>query len=171
MIVDHLRKIYGEDEIPSYLISKIAKKMKTDAKNGGQTMIDNVPLVNDLFVTKHFKIKFIPKYPCDWRTVEAENNKYNPVIAWIWTTDKKDPTIGTGHSVVVTNVDPEGIVEFNDPARGEQKLDTVRFISQWENENVNKTLILVEVEKRNQTELPEFNPIKEEQTVECTTND
>lgn len=171
MIYDHLRKIYGEDELPAVLISKIAREMKTDAKHGGQTIIDNVPLVNGLFTTKRFNIKFIPKYPCDWKTVITENKKGNPVIAWIWDTEKNNPAKGTGHSVVITNIDQElGILEINDPARGQRTVDTIEFISQWENENVNRTLILLQVDRKIETKLQDFAET-EEQIIECAKND
>ncbi len=72
--------------------------------------------------------------------------------------------MGTGHSVVITDVDREkGVVTFNDPAVGLRELDVVTFISQWENENVDKTLILLEIDwlmptdKTKQKILPEFN--------------
>lgn len=170
MIYDHLRKIYGEEEIPAVLISKIAQAMKTDAKHGGQTDVDNVHLVNELFITKHFDIKFMPKYPCEWKMAIDENLKGNPVIAWIWETDKEDPDEGTGHSVVITNIDLElGIVEMNDPAVGERTIDTIEFIARWEEESVNRTLIFLQVEKKIDRKLHEFN-IKEEQIGECPKN-
>jgi ABC-type bacteriocin/lantibiotic exporter with double-glycine peptidase domain len=171
MIYDHLRKIYGEDELPAVLISKIAHTMKTDTKYGGQTIIDNVSLVNKLFETKRFCIKFIPKYPCEWKIAIDENLKGNPVIAWIWDSNKNEPEKGTGHSVVITNINRDlGTVELNDPARGQRSVNIIEFISQWENENVNRTLILLQVERKVETKLQDFNP-PEEKVVECAEND
>ena len=78
---------------------------------------------------------------------------------------KHNPAIGTGHSVVITDVDPKnGIVTFIDPAMGEKTQDIVTFISQWENENVDKTLILLEFERRKQKLVSEY--ISEEQNSE-----
>jgi len=163
MVLDYLRQVYGDNEIPNYSISRLAKQMKTDAKSGGQTIIDNIPLVNELLTTRNFNIRFVPIYPCEWKSVLKENENGKPVIAWIWDPDKNDPNIGTGHSVVITNVDKEnGIIFLNDPARGQISLDVVTFISQWENENVDKTLILLEIEKIDpneklrQKKLPEY---------------
>ena len=164
MVLDYLRQIYGE-EIPNLAVSKLAKKMKTDAKHGGQTIIDNVSLINELLRSPNLSIRFVSKYPCDWKTAIRENEKEHPVIAVIWDADRRDPYVGTGHSVVITNIDREnGIVYYNDPARGKTSMDTVTFISQWENENVDKTLILVELKrivhngKTKQKVLPEYSP-------------
>ncbi len=175
MVIDYLRQVYGDAEIPNYLVSKIARQIKTDAKNGGQTILENVALINDLLSTRNFHIRFISKYPCEWKTVIQENENGKPVIAWVWNADRNDPTIGSGHSVVITDVDREnGTVDFNDPAVGFRKLDIVTFISQWENENVDKTLILLEIdkimpsEKSKQKILPEYN--EEVATVECGKN-
>jgi hypothetical protein len=175
MVIDYLRQVYGDEEIPNLPISKIAKQIKTDTKNGGQTTIDNVPLINNLLNTRNFHIRFSPKYPCDWKTVIQENENGKPVIAWIWNSDKNNQAIGTGHSVVITDVDREkGMVAFNDPAIGLRKTDTITFISQWENENVDKTLILLEIDKILPTEkakqkiLPEY--IEEVVKIECRTN-
>ncbi len=176
MVIDYLRQIYGNEEIPNFLISKIARQIKTDAKNGGQTTLENVVLINELLETRNFHIRFVPKYPCDWKIVIQENENGKPVIAWIWNSDKLDPNIGTGHSVVITNVDRDnGIVAFNDPAIGFRTIDIVTFIAQWENENVDKTLILLEIDKILPTEkskqkiLPEYE--KEAVIVERRTND
>ena len=157
MIIDYLRQVYGEKEIPNVPINKIAKQIRTDTRSGGQTTIDNISLINDSLVTSNFCIRFIAKYPSEWKTVLKENEKGNPVIAWIWITDKRNSNIGCGHSVVIIDIDREkGVVTVNDPARGQRNENVVTFISQWENENVDKTLILLEVEKRKQTKLQEF---------------
>lgn len=150
MVLDCLRQLYGSNEIPNYSISKLAKQIKTDAKNGGQTILENVSLVNDLLKTRNFRIKFTPTYPCEWKTILKENGNGRPVIAWIWDADKNKPEVGTGHSVVVTDVDKEnGVIFLNDPARGQISMDIVTFISRWDNENVDKTLILLEIGENN----------------------
>lgn len=155
MVLEHLREAHGE-KIPKLSIKKIAQIIRTEI---GGTRWVNLTRINEALLTSFPSVEFVPEYPCDWKEVENENTKGKPIIVWIWLSD--DRGLGCGHSVVVFDIDrSEGVVHYNDPARGIIHEDIGTFISKWENENVNKSLIKVKVGERIQRKLPEYTKME-----------
>jgi CRISPR/Cas system-associated endoribonuclease Cas2 len=59
--------------------------------------------------------------------------------------------------VVIYDVNEStGEIYYNDPAQKPRCEDVASFISKWEDENVQRSLISVEVEKRKQTKIQEY---------------
>lgn len=149
-------------------ISTIARTVETEI--GGGTLFHNVTLINERLISKKLYVRFVPRYPCDWKDIEDQNDRRKPIIAWIWLSGDSG-TRGCGHSVVIVDIDRSGgMIHYIDPARGEIVESIVEFISKWENENVNRSLYMVEVERREQTRITEYRE-EEEKSDERTEND
>jgi len=156
MVLDSLRLAHGE-KIPRLSIRTIRKTVRTQEGRG--TTFDDIDRINQRLLPSIPSVKFCPEFPCEWSTVGKENREGRPIIAWLWIPDDRDPQRirGCGHSVVITDLDESlGEVFYNDPLKGECKEDTGSFISKWEHEAVNRTLIRVEVGERKQREISEF---------------
>lgn len=165
MVLESLRNKYGNG-IPLLSIKIIAKAIKTIIGEG--TSFDFIHEINARLLTSVPSVKFLAKFPCKWDEVIEENNEGKPIIAWIWLSDSRDPTgeKGCGHSVVITDIDVSlGEIFYNDPLKGLCKEDIGTFISKWEHEVVNQSLIKVEIEDRAQRYLPEYSEeVEEEET-------
>jgi len=156
MVNEYLRKKYGEKEIRKLSVKKIAKQILT--KLGGGTEFKNISLINKIYTSKKYRITFNPQSPRSWSDIIEENKNQKPLIAWIWLSNDEG-TRGVGHSVVICDIDKSrGDIYYNDPAKKPMRReDIASFISKWENENVNCAIITVEVEKRKQTQIPEYS--------------
>jgi len=161
MVLEHLRNIYG-NKIPRLSIKTIAKIVR--AEIGGGTVFQDVVRINEALLSAEPSVEFIPEYPCDWKEIVEENEKGKPIIAWVWLSDNRGH--GCGHSVVVFEIDrSEGTIYYNDPAHGVIEEDIGKFISKWEHEDVNRSLIKVKVGERIQRKIPEYLKEIEEEEV------
>jgi len=158
MVLEHIKNVY-DGKIPRLSISNIATSIRT--RKGRGTSFDTIKEINELLSGSEPSVEFFPEFPCEWEEVEEENDNRNPIIAWKWLSDNRGG--GTGHSVVVIDVNhDEGIIVYNDPLVGEKNEDVGSFISAWEDENVNRTLIKVRIGMKIQKKIPDY-PIKAEE--------
>lgn len=66
--------------------------------------------------------------------------------------------------MVITDLDlPLGEIYYNDPLKGSCKEDMGSFISKWEHEEVNRSLVRAEVGERAQREMVEYSEKFEEE--------
>jgi len=158
MILEYLRERYG-NKVPRLSISTIAETIET-LVGGGGTTFDDVTRINERLLASEPSVEFSPEYPCEWREIVEENEKGKPIIAWIWLSSDRasdNREHGCGHSVVIFDINvSEGVIYYNDPIHGNVDEDIGRFISKWEHEDVNKTLIKVKVGERVQRKIPEY---------------
>jgi len=168
MVLEYLRNIHG-DKVPRLSIKTIAKTIRTEVGKG--TVFHDITKINEMISSSLPSVDFVVEYPCEWDEIVEENENRKPIIAWIWLSDNRGH--GCGHSVVVFDIDrSEGVIYYNDPALGVVQEDIGKFISKWEDENVNSSLIKVRVGEKIQRKLPEYSIEieKEEHTDERTEN-
>lgn len=152
MVLEYLRSVHG-NKIPRLSIKRIAQVV--GAVRGKGTVFHDVAKINEELRTAIPSVEFVPGYPCDWKEILEENEKGKPIIAWLWLSDNRGH--GCGHSVVIFDVNPsEGSIHYNDPARGVTKEEIGKFISQWEQVDVNRSLIKVKVGEKIQREIVEY---------------
>jgi hypothetical protein len=157
MVLESLRLKHGE-KVPRLSIKTIARIVKTEVGRG--TSFDDIPRVNTRMLPSIPSLKFYAEFPCPWDDIIRENKEEKPIIAWMWLPNSKDPTgeRGCGHSVVITDLDLSlGEIYYNDPIKGVCQEDMGKFISKWEHEAVNRSLIRVEVGERAQRDLSEYS--------------
>jgi len=160
MVLDYLRQRYG-NKIPRLSISAIAETVLAQTEGGG-TSFDDIIRINEKLLTSEPSVEFAPKYPCEWEEIVEENTKGKPIIAWIWLSDNRGH--GCGHSVVIFDINvSEGVIYYKDPIHGDIEEDVGQFISKWEHEDVNKTLVKVKVGERVQRKIPEYAMEREEE--------
>jgi hypothetical protein len=157
MVLESLRQKHGE-KVPRLSIKTIARIIKTEAGRG--TSFDDITRVNTRLLPSIPSIKFYAEFPCPWDNIIKENGEEKPIIAWVWLPNNRDPTgeRGCGHSVVITDLDLSlGEIFYNDPLTGVCREDMGKFISKWEHEEVNRSLVRVEVGERAQRVLGEYS--------------
>lgn len=130
--------------------------MKTTKGSG--TAFDDIQRINERLLPCIPSVRFVPEYPCEWEEIMKEYNESKPIIAWMWLSDNRDATgiRGCGHSVVIFDILPQGLICYNDPIHGVVSEDTGTFISKWEHEDVNRTLVKVKVGDRTQRDMSEY---------------